>query len=754
MLAIVSVALLSSGRPALAHGYILRSIPRDRAVLSHAPLRIQVWFSEALDAQFSSLSLENDKGEPIPLTESGVVSSNTAQMSARLPASLPDGAYVLNIRAAFSSDGHVGTDTLVFWVGQPSGALTTPGAAAQQAIPFEVLWRTVTLLAMTVLFGALLLYWVVLVPAWGNPRYVVANLPPRVIQRLSLLIWITIGLAIGGSILAVLQQSTALFATDLASVIRSGQWLIVLRGTQVGDALTARLAALFLAGLVQGTAGYLASRRPEYVMPLWSVNAVIAGAALGTLSVSSHAAGATLWPLEAVAADWLHLLAESAWIGGLLTLCLVLPAALGPLSDTDRTSALTAVLRRFSAVGVISVALLAATGLFSALIHLFQPSDLTDTGYGQTLLLKILLIIPLLLVGLYHHLITTQGRFSGVAQRLNLAGRVARAAASVRLEAVFGIGVLVLAGLLTATPPPVPPTAKAGGQVPTKELTVDDLHVTFAIDPGASGANSYEVTVTDAHSAQPLDGAFVRLSAVYPALDTRPIPITLDSAGDGTYVGAGDELDRAGDWQVLLDINPKDKTEATRAAFVWSVPDAAPDLTVRQPSLLNWLALGSILAVIGVRTLPGAVRLGRTLHISRDGVVIALVALVGTLVLTVLGNAVLSDAARRSDALRNPPPAVVNPILADAGSLAAGKAIYVSQCAACHLPEGSVTSIDTAKTLPFAGLMNRVAARKDAELYQVIRAGMGQMPPPDPPLTETDVWNVINYLRSIEPAPH
>src|SRR5260221_3079149 len=94
-LIIVSTLLLTGERPAQAHGYILRSIPQDRAVLTHAPARLQVWFSEPLDAQFSSLALESDRGEPIQLVDSGVNPTNPAQMSARLAAVLPNGSYIL-----------------------------------------------------------------------------------------------------------------------------------------------------------------------------------------------------------------------------------------------------------------------------------------------------------------------------------------------------------------------------------------------------------------------------------------------------------------------------------------------------------------------------------------------------------------------------------------------------------------------------------------------------------------------------------
>src|SRR5215216_1994872 len=86
-------AMLLTQRIAAAHGYIIRAIPQDRSVLDHSPSRMQIWFSESLEPRFSTLSLSNQHGDPLALEDNGVVVGNTSQLSARLPAALPDGAY-------------------------------------------------------------------------------------------------------------------------------------------------------------------------------------------------------------------------------------------------------------------------------------------------------------------------------------------------------------------------------------------------------------------------------------------------------------------------------------------------------------------------------------------------------------------------------------------------------------------------------------------------------------------------------------
>src|ERR1041385_65746 len=136
-LAVVAAALIAAliaPRSSQAHGYILRSIPDNQAVLARSPSRIQVWFTESLEPKFSEITLADQKGNAIPLTESGVNPNNPAQISARLPANLPNGAYVATVRAAFASDGHVGADVVIFWVGQQTANIADIGPSQDAEI--------------------------------------------------------------------------------------------------------------------------------------------------------------------------------------------------------------------------------------------------------------------------------------------------------------------------------------------------------------------------------------------------------------------------------------------------------------------------------------------------------------------------------------------------------------------------------------------------------------------------------------------
>jgi mono/diheme cytochrome c family protein len=357
------------------------------------------------------------------------------------------------------------------------------------------------------------------------------------------------------------------------------------------------------------------------------------------------------------------------------------------------------------------------------------------------------LLLPLLLIALYHHAVVADDWLASLARRL--ADRLVNLVSSVRLESALGLGVILVAALLTATPPPVPPDARGKAETPSQTQTVGGLDVKLSIDPGAAGGNSYEVDLSQ--GGQPLAGAQVRLRFTDPALDKRSNLLSLDDMGDGSYLGAGADLERPGGWQALVDaLNIPGKVPPTdvRAAFRWNVPDVAPNANTRQPSPLNWLSGAAILAILGVWLIPGTIRRVRSLHLQTEIVVAGVMVTIITIVLVVMGGWLVSQANQRTDALRNPTPAVVNPALADAGSLAAGQTVYETRCAVCHGPTGAGNGPQAPPDTP--DLRLRLPTRRDEDLYRLLaHTGSGI----NLQLSEAERWNVINYLRSPVFAP-
>jgi mono/diheme cytochrome c family protein len=97
---------------------------------------------------------------------------------------------------------------------------------------------------------------------------------------------------------------------------------------------------------------------------------------------------------------------------------------------------------------------------------------------------------------------------------------------------------------------------------------------------------------------------------------------------------------------------------------------------------------------------------------------------------------------------------VTNPVAATPESVAAGKAIYNRRCRGCHAEDGTG---GPPKEQNEAVASNLVDAEwdhgaTDGEIFHTIRNGVPPqfvMEPWDDRLSETDTWNVVNYLRSL-----
>jgi mono/diheme cytochrome c family protein len=97
-----------------------------------------------------------------------------------------------------------------------------------------------------------------------------------------------------------------------------------------------------------------------------------------------------------------------------------------------------------------------------------------------------------------------------------------------------------------------------------------------------------------------------------------------------------------------------------------------------------------------------------------------------------------------------------NPIPADDISLQRGQVLFDATCAVCHgatgQGDGSVVPFfrDGAR-LPPSLTDPRIAAYPDSTLYLIIHQGFGAMPPIRENLDERSHWDVINYLRTLQP---
>ncbi len=213
--------------------------------------------------------------------------------------------------------------------------------------------------------------------------------------------------------------------------------------TRVGQLWILRLAL----GILTATAATYAAQQHRRLAYWWGATIVVSALLLMTLTQQSHAAAEGGFLPFAV--DWLHLMAASLWMGGLLGFPLLLLGPLHAIPIEPRLKLLGRIVPRFSKVATIAVMSLILTGLVSILLHIPNLWSLVATPYGRALSIKLGLLIFVLALG---------------AQNLRLRGR-GPFSRLVSTELLLAIGIFVATGFLTSLPP-------ADAEQPTVEETI------------------------------------------------------------------------------------------------------------------------------------------------------------------------------------------------------------------------------------------------------------------------------------------
>jgi putative copper resistance protein D len=159
---------------------------------------------------------------------------------------------------------------------------------------------------------------------------------------------------------------------------------------------------------------------------------------LGSLVVTSHAAGRLEGRVALLALNALHQVATAAWIGGLPYLWL------GLRSPSNSILAQT-LCRRFSRMAMASVVTLALAGFAMAFVYVGSPEAIYGTAYGLMVASKTIMMGGLLVLGALN--------FAVVRRLPGSAGGLPRVRRLVEAELGVGLTVILAAASLGSQPP-------------------------------------------------------------------------------------------------------------------------------------------------------------------------------------------------------------------------------------------------------------------------------------------------------------
>jgi mono/diheme cytochrome c family protein len=93
-----------------------------------------------------------------------------------------------------------------------------------------------------------------------------------------------------------------------------------------------------------------------------------------------------------------------------------------------------------------------------------------------------------------------------------------------------------------------------------------------------------------------------------------------------------------------------------------------------------------------------------------------------------------------------------NPVASDETSNKAGMALYNKNCASCHGKTGMGDGVKARMLKDFPGDFSVAAYQNqtDGEHFYKTKFGRGEMPKYEGKLTDDEIWNTVNYMRTFK----
>lgn len=303
---------------------------------------------------------------------------------------------------------------------------------------------------------------------------------------------------------------------------------------------------------------------------------------IATSSATSHSSSLATWSQLGILADFVHSVLVSIWIGGLMYIFYVLFPNVIPISKdiSDKVhqiiaqpkSILLLILSRFSVISTICVGVVGITGLSLAWFHIQNTDELLLSDYGRTLIVKLSLVLPVVILGGYHQfwisrIIKVFG-FGQVeeyeASNTNFNQRFSSVKKTIKIECILAASILCAASVLTVTNPPgamqnneatrtnfnadMPPAMQDEF---VRTLETQRVPITFVISPFVTGFNNFTVNFFGENESI---GQVSNVSIEFRKSDLSlgPIFAKLSKNNETSYSVNGGYLSQPGQWDLKI----------------------------------------------------------------------------------------------------------------------------------------------------------------------------------------------------------
>jgi copper transport protein len=555
----VAAGALALPAAAWAHAALLRTVPLPSAVLNHSPPVVLLTYSEAVEPRFAIVSVTNASGTQESAGPPRRSASNADTLVVPLHR-LVQGWYLVYWRV-ISVDGHPVRGAFTFAVGPnpgPAPQFPVPSTSETAATPRLITARGVAFVSLMAAIGLFIL-------RMGIARPVVRRVSDTRLRAVSIAFGVASVVAVAAIPIYVVM-STADFA--LRSVFDLGNVLPLVRDSAFGRGyldLELTFALFVLAGAIAIWIDQPA-RPQRSIAELLSVGGAYLAAAATLLipGLAGHAAqtaprGASLLT------DWAHLAAGSLWVGGLVGLLVLwwsFPVA-------RRVAGLMVCVPRFSNVAFVSVLILIASGVGSAIIHMPTLASMWQTSYGQAILVKIGLLATALLLAAVN-LLSTRPRLVAARERPELGpGAAALLRRLVAGEVLLVVSAIVAAAALSSLPPPAKALASTGSAVAhvgpgpvTQVVNKNGYRLQLQVTPNrAAAVNTFLLRITQ--GGKPVTHANVLAGFAMLDMEMGTQSYTLQERAPGLYERVASALIMVGHWGLSFEVTPPGKPAFT-----------------------------------------------------------------------------------------------------------------------------------------------------------------------------------------------
>ena len=415
-ISILLFSLIPAIPKSYAHAFVIDSNPSPSQTLKSAPTKVQVHLSEPVDLKFSKITVIGPDGRQVDNKDIQYINGDQTALTVSLPPAIKGGVYTVYTKMLSQIDGHVTDNAFVFGVGE-GAAVSNAGSSTQPtsttSSPYGELSLPEAVARFPTLVGQVIIVGAAFATLWlWKPTSKIDWLSSIFAATKNKIDRSLLKLVVSGSIILVVSDIGMIYV--YAYSINAG----------IGDAIATKFGIVWAIRMFESFVllafAVLVYRKlkkkvnsavpsKEEVLSIFALGVAV----LVTTTLIGH--GSATGNAMPIMVDFIHNLAASVWIGGVIYLGFVVVPKIkqAPLDESIKAAVLSVIIPRFSTIPVVILGIIVVTGPF--LLYMLEDNlDLTLASfYGKALLAKLVLAGVMISIGAYNQIVIHKQALKG-----------------------------------------------------------------------------------------------------------------------------------------------------------------------------------------------------------------------------------------------------------------------------------------------------------------------------------------------------